>query len=188
MTKSARKRGARRKRTRYPLEPQADQVIADYAGGMAQAELAAKYGVSRAAITSFLGRHVDAVLELQAKVRESLKGSAILTKKERVAELQRLYIECLEVLKRRRRDHPQTAAVEVIDVKVDNAGGEHTVIKFDAALVAQLRGLARDIAEEQGEIVRRSESVLSTPKDEDGNERPIPLIIYRTKSQPSPKP
>ncbi len=175
-----------RRPKRYPLEPQRDAVIADLVV-MSQADAATKYGVSRQSMDAFAGRHFDEIVALRERARDAAQAAAITTKVQRRRELERLYIWTLETIKARQRRHagnPSYATMdigplEVVEMKLDQLGGEHYVLRYDAPLVAQARGLGRDVAEEDGEIVRRSESVLTTPEDEDGNARPIPLVIYR---------
>lgn len=196
-----------KKQPRRPLELARirPQVIGWLVEGKSTRDVAAllavrKVTVTHSAVARFADRHAAEIRELQGKIAKEVEDVTIADAGERVRRLGELYDMAEgELLKAGVwRDEPKWVAVyaelapgeddeNVGETRTDDDGRvmfkSGTVLvnvrRFDAGALLAVKGLSHEIAEQLGQIVRKSESVLSTPEDDDGNQTPLPLIIYR---------
>jgi hypothetical protein len=100
--------------------------------------------VSFQAISKFRARHADVLKPAAKAMVEAAVQHAIATKDARLADLQFLRDKTFEVI-------DQRGTLEARDVKIAANGQTVDVMRYDAGLVAQLRGVLADAAEEMGE-------------------------------------
>jgi hypothetical protein len=128
--------------------------------------------VSYQAVSKFRERHTEEIERLTMEVKENLHDANLASIEAHIRELEWLYLEHRKLIEE--RPH----RLEVEDFKLDGAGDEHPVMRYDAAPVVQARALIGDLGKLLGYVVSRSEQVISGGEDPDGSKRPIPLVIH----------
>ncbi len=118
---------------------------------MKPVEVAAKYDVSRSAVTQFIERHSPVITALQVEAERQVQDYAIASKVWRVKELDSLYNDVSQWI----AEHGFTET----SVRYDRDGNEvGRTERLRADALAQVRGLLDDAAKELGHRVTKGDT------------------------------
>ncbi len=129
---------------RTTLEKQQATVVSDLLTGLKPVEVAAKYKVSRSAVTQFIERHRQEITALELEADRTILTYAIAHRPYRIAQLDSIFHETTQWL----ADQGYSEKTQRFD-RDGNVVGETTRFRSDA--LAQLRGLLDDAAKEMGD-------------------------------------
>mgnify|MGYP001575296611 CR=1 FL=1 len=113
--------------------------------------------VSAQAVSQWRKRNADVIEEARARAEGLVLDVAIRDKVERVRRLAGLYDGMQDIVTTR-----GLMASEPKWIGSDKVGREVELQRFDAALVKEMRGTLRDVAEELGQVPRPDVSVQQT--------------------------
>lgn len=149
---------------RSTLNKRAEDVIADIIEGLSGADIARKYGVSRAGVLYFERRFAATILQAKAEVGRQVEDYAIASKINRIAAKDRRW-QLLEAV-RQARAHGGTGEETGLMVKqIRRIGsGEDaeyiTEFKVDDGLISAMERLERSAAEELGQLPKQGDQYV----------------------------
>lgn len=130
---------------RKTLEGQAPLVIEALLAGQTEQSIANQFGATKRGVQLFKARHMDEMLGVKESAVEAVKHLWITDKVERTSILQELADMTLTELR--------TFGITTEKVTISEDGGPITTRDYRAAAVKELRGLLKDAAIEEGQIV-----------------------------------
>ena len=138
---------ARKTARRTVFERNKEEVLDLLVSGMSPTAIAERIGASKPALYVFMVRHKAELDAMRAQVQALARPFSIAEKVNRIAE----YAETLDMVNGYIAEH----GLEERSKRYDKEGNEvGETIRFNAPVVAQKRGLLRDVAEELGQLPR----------------------------------
>jgi hypothetical protein len=141
-----------RKVTNRPLDkpPMKGRIIELVMGGATDREIASSISTSQRqfsfqAIAAFRQRHAKQINAAKGRMLEAAVKYTIASKDARLADLQMLRDRTIALIESRQ-------GLEARDYKFGPEGERILILRYDAGMVTQLRGILRDAAEELGQI------------------------------------
>lgn len=117
--------------------------------------------VTHSAVAGFQRRHKDEIAILEDAVRREISELAVTEKAERIRRLSALYDGMQAIV-----DKQGLLIEDVKWIGDAETGREVKVVRFNAGLVQQMRGVLRDIADELGDIPRPAINIQTNVSQE----------------------
>lgn len=127
------------------FEAHADEIIAMLLDGVPQREIAAKFGGTLPGLQLFAARHRPELEAIRDQAKEAVRDLWITDKVQRNTVLQELATLTLAEIK--------AHGLITDKVTLSEDGSPHFTRDYRAAMVKELRGLLKDAAIEEGQIV-----------------------------------